>query len=269
MKGFLQEYGVIMVVVAVVLGMLAFGKAGYAKSIQDAILGSADHIVETGENITKEEVKASDIIDIEGTKYVVLEKQENNQALVMTARSVRNSIFQSYSGSGEDIKRPDGQSVSTYEESEIDNYLENEWYNGLSSTMKAAIQSTNIQQESYAIGATSSSGQKTGPNGQVYNTISRHVFLPSVSEVKKVVDYKNQDKLNAFIHSIYFEHIYAIWTRDSSVGYHNAVMVLRSFGFDEMATDYNRYNSGLGVCPTFSIDLSKVDYKVTGHTDYK
>lgn len=55
MKGFLQEYGIIMVVVAVVLGMLAFGKTGYAKSIQDAILGSADHIVETGENITKKE----------------------------------------------------------------------------------------------------------------------------------------------------------------------------------------------------------------------
>lgn len=265
MKGFLQEYGIIMVVVAVVLGMLAFGKTGYAKSIQEAILGSADHIVETGENITKEEIKASDTIDIEGTKYIVLEKQGKHQALVMTARSVRKSIFQSYSGSGADIKRPDGQSISTYEGSEIDNYLENEWYNGLSSTMKTAIQSTNIQQESYAIGATSSSGQKTGPNGQVYNITSRHVFLPSVSEVKKVVDYKNQDKVSAFLNGTNGW----IWTRDSSVGYHNAVMVLTHWGFDEKITDYDRYTSGLWVCPTFSIDLSKVDYKVTGHTDYK
>lgn len=55
MKGFLQEYGVIMVVVAVVLGMLTFGKTEYAKGIQDAILGSAGHIVETGQNITKKE----------------------------------------------------------------------------------------------------------------------------------------------------------------------------------------------------------------------
>ena len=78
MKVFIQEYGIIMVVVAVVLGMLAFGKTGYAKSIQDAILGSADHIVETGENITKSDKKevnvtAGDTLDIEGTKYVVLE----------------------------------------------------------------------------------------------------------------------------------------------------------------------------------------------------
>lgn len=82
MKGFLQEYGIIMVVVAVVLGMLAFGKTGYAKSIQNAILGSADHIVETGENITKKEVNvtAGDTLDVEGNKYIVLEKQGNYQS---------------------------------------------------------------------------------------------------------------------------------------------------------------------------------------------
>lgn len=56
MKGFLQEYGNIIVVVAVILLTLLFGKTGYAKSIPDAILGSANHIVETGENITKKEI---------------------------------------------------------------------------------------------------------------------------------------------------------------------------------------------------------------------
>ena len=88
MKGFLQEYGIVMVVVAVVLGMLAFGKTGYAKSIQDAILGSADHIVETGENIVPKPVKASDTIEIEGSEYIVLESYENNQALIITASSI-------------------------------------------------------------------------------------------------------------------------------------------------------------------------------------
>lgn len=96
MKGFLQEYGIIMVVVAVVLGMLAFGKTGYAKGIQDAILGSADHIVETGENITKKKVHVTtgDMLDIEGNKYIVLEKQGNYQALVMTANSIEEKAFQ-------------------------------------------------------------------------------------------------------------------------------------------------------------------------------
>lgn len=81
MKGFLQECGIIMVVVAVVLGMLAFGKTGYAKSIQNAILGSVDHIVDTGDNITKSDkkdinFKTGDLIDIDGTRYVVIEQKE-------------------------------------------------------------------------------------------------------------------------------------------------------------------------------------------------
>lgn len=37
MKGFLEEYGLIIVVVAVILLMLLFGKSGCAKSIQNAI----------------------------------------------------------------------------------------------------------------------------------------------------------------------------------------------------------------------------------------
>lgn len=255
MKGFLQEYGIIMVVVAVVLGMLAFGKTGYAKSIQDAILGSADHIVETGENITKKEVHVTpgDTLDIEGTKYIVLEERENNQALVMTTSSIGNRKFQSSA-------RADGQNKNTYEGSEIDNYLENDWYNSLSSTMKSAIQPTSIKQASYAISNDPDSKQETGYNGQVYNTISRHAFLPSASEIGKVVDLKNPDKVKAFLNGDY------IWTRDSCLG--GAYFVEFLYASDGSLTNYIVHGTG-GVRPTFVIDLSQVDYKVTGHTDYK
>lgn len=254
MKGFLQEYGVIMVVVAVVLGMLAFGKTGYAKSIQDAILGSADHIVETGENITKgSEVKSSDILNIEGKGYIVLEKQGNSQALVMTASSIGDRNFNSST-------RSDGQNVNTYEGSEIDNYLENEWYNNLSSTMKAAIQSTNIKQASYSIYNDPDSKQETGYNGQIYNVISRHAFLPSVSEIGKAVDLKNPDKVMAFLNGI------SIWTRDSCQGHANFTksLIADSGGFYYTYVYYT-----IGVRPTFVIDLSQIDYKVAGHVDYK
>lgn len=253
MKGFLQEYGIIMVVVAVVLGMLAFGKTGYAKGIQNAILDSANHIVETGENITKKEVHvtAGDTLDIEGTKYVVLEKQGNSQAFVMTVSSIGKKRFQS-------DYRSDGQNKSTYEGSDIDNYLENEWYNGLSSTMKAAIQTTSIKQASYD---DSDNKQETGYNGQVYNTISRHAFLPSVSEIGKVVDLKTPDKVKAFLNGDYY-----IWTRDSYRRWGNYVEILRAdYGILHVDDSYDV----LGVRPAFVIDLSKVDYKTVGHTDYK
>lgn len=259
MKGFLQEYGVIMVVVAVVLGMLAFGKTGYAKSIQDAILGSADHIVETGQNITKKEVHvtAGDTLDIEGTKYVVLEERENSKTLVMTASSIGQKVFQSNYDRNTGW-RPDRQYANTYEGSEIDTYLENEWYNSLPSTMKAAIRTTNIKQV-----ACDSNGNKyeTGWYGQVYNVISRHVFLPSVDEIGKIVDLKNPDKVKAFL--LKGENI---WTRDSDKNSPwDGLFYCGQNGFMyfyDACTSEDTY-------PAFVIDLSQVDYKVTGHTDYK
>ena len=264
MKGFIQEYGNIIVVVAVILLMLLFGKTGYAKSIQDAILGSADHIVETGENITKSDKKevnvtAGDTLDIEGTKYVVLEEQENNQALVMTVSSIGDKRFQSNYNFNTGL-RPDGQNANTYEGSDIDNYLENDWYNSLPSTMKAAIQSTSIKQASYATYNDPDSKQETGYNGQVYNTISRHAFLPSISEIGKAVDLKNPDKGKSFLNGDY------LWTRDSWQGDAGfAEFLSPNFG----GLSINPAGTKNGVRPTFVIDLSQVDYKVAGHTDYK
>lgn len=253
MKRFLQEYGVIMVVVAVVLGMLTFGKTGYAKGIQDAILGSANHIVETGENIVPKQVKASDTIDIEGTKYIVLEERENNQALVMTASIICSKEFQS-------TARADGQNQNTYEGSEIDNYLENNWYKGLSAKMRNAIQPTSIKQASYATYNDPDSKQETGFKGQVYNAISRHAFLPSVSEIGKVVDLKNPDKVKVFLNGDY------LWTRDSYQGHARSAEYLSAYS----GNLHNFYVINTGdVRPAFVIDLSKVDYTVAGHVDYK
>ena len=198
-----------------------------------------------------EKVKVGDTLDIEGTKYIVLEERENNQALVMTASSIGKKRFQS-------DYRSDGQNKSTYEGSDIDNYLENEWYNGLSSTMKAAIQTTSIKQASYD---DSDNKQETGYNGQVYNTISRHAFLPSVSEIGKVVDLKTPDKVKAFLNGDYY-----IWTRDSYQDTANDAKSL-NYGFGSLNNNY--VYIPYGVRPSFAIDLSKVDYKTVGHTDYK
>ena len=261
MKGFLEEYGLIIVVVAVILLMLLFGKTGYAKSIQDAILGSADHIVETGENITKKEVNvtAGDTLDIEGTKYVVLEQKENSQALLMTVSSIGGREFQSTYNINTYL-RHDGQIANTYENSTNDNYLENDWYNSLSSAMKAAIQTTSIKQVSYATDTDPDSKQETGYNGQVYNAINRHVFVPSVEEIGKIVDLKSPDIVKAFLNGT------SIWTRDIYPRYAQYAMFLSDFD-DSLSTSVVSHTRG--VRPAFVIDLSKVDYTEAGHIDYK
>ncbi len=195
---------------------------------------------------TVESYSAGDTLDIEGTKYVVLEQKENNQALVMTASSIGSKYFQS-------TARSDGQNQNTYEGSEIDNYLENEWYNSLSSTMKTAIQSTNIKQASYAGYDDPDTKQETGYNGQVYNTISRHAFLPSVSEIGKVVDLKNKDKVNSFLRYT------SIWTRDSYQGNANrAKYLMINYG----VLDNQYVASPTDTRPAFVIDLSQVNYSV-------
>ena len=187
-------------------------------------------------------------LDIEGAKYVVLEERENNQALVMTASSIGEKAFQSDYNYDTNL-RPDGQNMNTYEGSEIDNYLENEWYNSLSSTMKTAIQPTNIKQTSYYNGAE----QETGYNGQVYNTISRHAFLPSVSEIGKVVDLKNSNKVKAFLNGT------SIWTRTSYQGYARSAEYLYS---GNSSLSYAPAYCAYGVRPAFVIDLSQVNYSV-------
>lgn len=200
---------------------------------------------------TKKNYSAGTVLNIEGSEYVVLEQKENNQALVMTADSIGHKKFQSNS-------RTDGQNQSTYESSEIDNYLENEWYNSLSYTMKSVIQATNIKQASYSNDSPDAK-QETGPNGQVYNTISRRTFLPSVSEIGKVVNLKNPDKMEAFLDGTH------IWTRDSCqeeayyAEYLNAYGGLSSYDVD----------FSISVRPVFVIDLSKVNYTVTGTVNYK
>lgn len=185
-------------------------------------------------------------LDIEGTKYVVLEERENNQALVMTADSIGKRTFQPDS-------RSDGQNQNTYEGSRIDNYLENEWYNSLSSTMKAAIQTTNIKQASYADRKDPDSKQETGYNGQVYNTISRHAFLPSVSELGKAVDLKNHDKVKAFLNSA------DIWTRDS---YQGSALGAECLPANSGNLGGNNVYCMYDVRPAFVIDLSQVNYSV-------
>lgn len=185
-------------------------------------------------------------LDIEGTKYVVLEEREKNQVLVMTASSIGDKVFQS-------TNRTDGQNANTYEGSDIDKYLENKWYNGLSSTMKTAIQSTNIKQASYVFYDDHESMQETGPKGQVYNTINRHVFLPSLSKIGKAVDLKNPDKVKAFLNGDY------IWTRDSYQACNTDVVCLDAYN-----GCINNFflNDTHEVRPAFVIDLSHVNYSV-------
>ena len=218
-----------------------------------------DSDVELFAHWTKKNYSAGTVLNIEGAEYTVIEQKDNDKYLVIRKESIGSKKFQSTYDRSTGL-RSDGENASTYEGSEIDNYIENEWYNGLSSTMKMAIQATNIKQASYKTYNDPDSKQETGYNSQVYNTISRHAFLPSVSEIGKAVNLKNPDKVKAFLNGT------SIWTRDSYQGNALAVEYL-SAGSGSLST--NRVYGTFGVRPAFVIDLSKIDYTVTGTVNYK
>ena len=221
------------------------GRVIYNASVGDKNGGTASGTVES--------YLAGDTLDIEGTKYLVLEEQENNQALVMTNSSIGEHYFQ-LGRRSDDQGYLDDRDNNTYEYSTIDKYLENDWYNSLSSTMKAAIQPTNIKQVSYVTENDPDSKQEVGHNGKAYNTISRHVYLPSVEDIGKVVDLKSPDKVKTFLNGGT-----SIWTRDSYQGSRSDAEYLNSNIGSLYAGNALDTRS---VRPAFVIDLSQVNYSV-------
>ena len=200
------------------------------------------------------------VLNIDGIEYMTVERKESGKYLVMTTRNIENRSFQS-------TNCEDMECQNVYEGSEIDVYLENEWYNNLSSAMKVSIQSNNIKQVSYIQTFDNSNiKDETGYTGEPYNTISRHVFLPSVEEIGCITDLKNPDKVKAFLNED------NIWTRDSSKGYqygHFYSNYGSMFYGNSGSLNYNYVYEKSGIRPAFVIDLSKIDYTVTGTVNYK
>lgn len=107
----------------------------------------------------------------------------------------------------------------------------------------------------------------TGYNNQKYNTIKRRVFLPSVEELYDLVDLNNAKKSNLFSACIN-KTPHHLWTRDSchsSSGH--ALNINCSIGGLDTPTPVTV--AWVAMRPAFVIDLSKIDYTVTGSVNYK
>lgn len=105
-----------------------------------------------------------------------------------------------------------------------------------------------------------------GYNNTTYNTISRHVFLPSIEEVSNLVDLNNANKVYNFLKGTN-NSVNHMWFRDScSSSLRSAVYLyynIRSMNYDDVT------NTWIGVRPAFVIDLSKVNATVVDTVKYK
>lgn len=239
------------------------------------------------------------VLNIEGSDYIVMSQTDNDTYLVIDGESLGNMQYQpnvdadgNYKvGTYEtpDDKRPDGQYSNTYEGSYIDNYLENTWYKQLPDKLQKAIQVTDIKQASYMDFASNPKWvvyykanfpedaqgahplncwkySEKGYNNTTYNAISRHVFLPSVEEVSNLVDLNNANKVYDFLKGTN-NSLYHMWFRDGYTGSTRSAMYL-SYSFRSMNKDLIT-DAGIGARPAFVINLSKVNYTVTGAVNYK
>ena len=105
-----------------------------------------------------------------------------------------------------------------------------------------------------------------GYNNTTYNTISRHVFLPSVEEVSNLVDLNNANKVYSFLKGTN-NSLYHMWFRDSNSSSPRNAMYLNYH--DRSMNDYYVTSTWLGVRPAFTVDLSTVSASVVDSVNYK
>lgn len=105
-----------------------------------------------------------------------------------------------------------------------------------------------------------------GYNNTAYNTISRHVFLPSVEEVSNLVDLNNANKVYNFLNGTN-NSVNHMWFRDSNSSSPRNAMILL---YSNRSMSYNGVtNPWIGVRPAFTVDLSTVSASVVDSVNYK
>lgn len=106
-----------------------------------------------------------------------------------------------------------------------------------------------------------------GYNNTTYNTISRHVFLPSVEEVSNLVDLNNANKVYNFLKGTN-NSVNHMWFRDSNSSSPRGAVTLdyspRSVDNGDAVT-----YTWIGVRPAFTVDLSTVSVSVVDSVNYK
>ena len=105
-----------------------------------------------------------------------------------------------------------------------------------------------------------------GYNSTTYNTITRHVYLPSVAEVSNLVDLNNANKVYSFLKGTN-NSLYHMWFRDSYSSSPRTAMHL-SYHHRSM-DDIDVAHTWLGVRPAFTVDLSTVSVSVVDSVNYK
>lgn len=193
------------------------------------------------------------VLEVGDYKLIVINQKESDKYLVISTTSIGDIVYNSKNQNTQ-------KGNNTYENSEIDNFLEKKWYNDLPLKMKEAIQLVEIKQVSYPTCDDITNVKENGYGDEKYNTISRHVYLPSVVDFNELIDLKDSTKVKKYLNGN------TAWTRDSSFRNITEVVYLSS-AIGALNCIESFYPQG--TYPAFVIDLSKVNATVVDTVKYK
>lgn len=193
------------------------------------------------------------VLEVGDYKLIVINQKESDKYLVVSTTSIGDVVYNSKNQNTQ-------KGNNTYENSEIDNFLEKKWYNDLPLKMKEAIQLVEIKQVSYPTCDDITNVKENGYGDEKYNTISRHVYLPSVVDFNELIDLKDSTKVKKYLNGN------TAWTRDSSFRNITEVVYLSS-AIGALNCIESFYPQG--TYPAFVIDLSKVNATVVDTVKYK
>lgn len=165
MKKIFENYGFIALVSIAVLILITvanpIGKTieGNMKTTISSLAGSVTNQLDEVTFPSTLGYKPKDVVEIGGKNYVVLQDRGSNRYLVMDINGIGNREYNT-DGNGQDPNKCRYDSASgswkyetcnnQYEGSNIDQYLNGEYYNSLPQEIKEAIVDTTIQQNYYA-----------------------------------------------------------------------------------------------------------------------
>ena len=87
-----------------------------------------------------------------------------------------------------------------------------------------------------------------------------------MEDIYNIVDLNNANKIRDFLNST-DNHLNYIWLRDA---YSNSSQTAIYLDYNTRSMDnYYVTSKAMGIRPAFVIDLSKIDYTVTGTVNYK
>lgn len=215
---------------------------------------------------TPDGIEAGKRIRIDKKVYYIVKQTGNNKFFIISEKDAKPTDCLSYNAQKKDL-----DDYNIYENSNVDNYLENTWYQSLSEQLRNAIELTEIKQVSYNYKAgveddgtiqlmspddSNLENLKCDTNfkGQKYNTLKRHVYLPSVEDMASIgKNYHGTCLTRDSAHtnsSFYWLSALTLYDGFLSESDSNSMFPL--------SVDHAK----LFIRPSFIVDLSKVDYEL-------